>query len=112
MTKIQSQQFVGSDIRDQVLTLTLGGGSAHPLSQGMITALHSAVLDAAGNRNVNAIVIHGPGKIFCAGHDLKEIARHRTAPDNGHSYLEKLFSDCSALMTAITMSPKPTIAMV
>lgn len=112
MTRTQAQEFIGSEIRDKVLTLTLGAGPAHPLSQGMIAALHCAVLQAGGNTDVNAIVIHGPGKIFCAGHDLKEIARHRSAADNGHAYLKTLFFDCSALMTAITMSPKPAIAMV
>lgn len=95
-----------------VLTLTLGGGVAHPLSRGMIGALHDALRRAGDNDAVRAIILHGPGHIFCAGHDLKEIARHRDDPDLGRAYLEDVFRACAAMMLDLTMSPKATIAVV
>lgn len=95
-----------------VLTLTLDNGPAHPLNRALIGALHEAVSAAADDPEARVIVIHGPGRIFCAGHDLKEIARHRADPDQGLAYLTDLFTACAALMQAIAESPRPTIAMV
>lgn len=97
---------------DGVLTLTLDNGPAHPLSRAMIHALHKAVTAAAEDPEARVIVIHGPGRIFCAGHDLKEIARHRADPDHGLAYLTDLFTACADLMQAIAECPRPTIAMV
>ena len=97
---------------DGVLTLTLDNGPAHPLSRALIAALHEAVTGAANDPEARVIVIHGPGRIFCAGHDLKEIARHRADADQGLAYLTDLFTACADLMQAIAESPRPTIAMV
>ena len=99
-------------LADGVLTLTLGGGPAHPLSRGMISALHRAVTAAQDDPAVRVLVIHGPGRIFCAGHDLKEIAAHRADPDGGAAYLTDLFDACAVLMQALVNSRKPTIAQV
>lgn len=95
-----------------VLTLTLGNGRAHALSRRMIGALQDALRAAANDPEARVIVIHGPGSIFCAGHDLKEIAAHRADVDQGRAYLTDLFEACSALMQDIALSPRPTIAMV
>jgi len=99
-------------LSDGILTLTLGNGRAHALSHAMIRTLHSAITRAAHDQDTRVIVLEGPGHIFCAGHDLKEIARHRNDPDNGLAYLTALFEDCAQLMLALANCPKPTIAMV
>ena len=82
---------------------------------GIIGALGLAALDAALDAlddSVRVVVLAGAGKAFCAGHDLKEIARHRADPDHGRAYLTTLFEDCAQMMLAVTQCPKPTIAMV
>ncbi len=112
MNQMNTPPLMQAELANKVLTLTLGNGVAHPLSLSMIAELHNHVRDAATNPQVNVIVIHGPGKIFCAGHDLKEIATHRADPDNGLAYLTELFTACGDMMQAITNSPKPTIALV
>ena len=112
MNQMIQPDLVTTDLADGVCTLTLGNGKAHPLSAPMIAALHQAVDAANGDRSVRVIVIHGPGSIFCAGHDLKEIARHRRDTDDGQAYLAELFEDCAAMMQAVANSPKPTIAQV
>ena len=66
-----------------VMTLTLGDPPAHPLSLAMIAALKAALLAAAEDGSVKVVVLHGPGRIFCAGHDMKEIRAHRRDPDQG-----------------------------
>lgn len=107
-----TSDLVTTDLSGGVFTITLGNGRAHPLCAAMIQALHRAVNAANGDENARVIVLHGPGHIFCAGHDLKEIARHRDAPDQGESYLRNLFDACAALMQAIGNASKPTIAQV
>lgn len=109
---MQEPDLVTETRQDGVLTLTLGAGPAHPLSLPMIEALHHALRRASTDDHVGAIVIHGPGRIFCAGHDLKEIARHRQDNDHGRAFLDRLFAACAAMMQAVTLSPKPTIARV
>lgn len=95
-----------------ILTLTLENGVAHPLSLGMIRALHRAIDGAQTDLETRVIVIHGPGRIFSAGHDLKEIAAHRADPDRGAAYVRDLFESCAAMMQALATSRKPSIAWV
>lgn len=109
---IQTPDLVGQDRAAGVLTLTLAGGKAHPLSLRMIGALQGALDAALADPEVRVIVIHGPGPIFCAGHDLKEIARHRADADGGAAFLRELFEACARMMTTLAEAPKPTIAMV
>lgn len=107
-----SELLVTETLKEGVLTLTMGAGKAHALSSAMITAMNAALEKAASNEDVGAIVLHGPGHIFCAGHDLKEIACHRADADQGEAYLRQLFDDCAEMMQRLTMGSKPTIAMV
>jgi enoyl-CoA hydratase/carnithine racemase len=112
MNQMQSPDPVTCDVTDGVATLTLGGGVAHALSLGMIKALHGLLDDLASDPSARVVLLSGPGHIFCAGHDLKEIARHRADADQGHAYLTELFDACAGMMIALATFPKPTIAMV
>ena len=108
----QTPDLLAETVRDGVCTLTLLNGKAHPLSSGMIAVLRAALTRAADDPGTRVLVITAPGHIFCAGHDLKEIARHRSDPDQGRAFLTGLFHGCAALMLAVARFPKPTIAMV
>lgn len=112
MNEMQSPPLVQESLENGILTLTLGGGKAHPLSLGMIEALIGALSRAALEADVRVIVLEGPGHIFCAGHDLKEIAHHRHDADDGEGYLRRLFARCSEMMQALVAQPQPVIAMV
>lgn len=110
-------QFVTTDLlaestAEGVRTITLLNGTAHPLSSRMIAALQSALDRAAGDADCRVLLISAPGHIFCAGHDLKEMAHHRAGPDKGRAFLTKLFDDCAAMMLTLARFPKPTVAMV
>ncbi|MBM2291113.1 enoyl-CoA hydratase/isomerase family protein [Sulfitobacter pseudonitzschiae] len=112
MNQMQTPDLVTCDVTDGVATLALGGGVAHALSLAMITGLHQMLDDLATEDAARVVVITGLGHIFCAGHDLKEIARHRADDDQGRAYLTELFEACAAMMTTLATFPKPTIAMV
>ncbi|MEC7486523.1 MAG: enoyl-CoA hydratase [Pseudomonadota bacterium] len=102
---------------DGVLRLTLNAPrSRNALSESMMTALSSALQEAAQDAAVRVIVIAANGPVFCAGHNLKEITAARSAPENaadrGRAYFTRILNQCSALMASIPAHPKPVIAEV
>ena len=96
----------------KVLTITLCNPPANALSLEMIGLLHQALLDARADPEVNVIVLGAAGKVFCAGHDLKQMRGYRGDVDGGARALETLFNACSDLMKAIPRLPKTVIARV
>ena len=97
---------------DRVLRLTLQNPPANALSEEMLAALQAAVDEAEGNDTVRVIVIAASGKLFSAGHDLKQMTSHRTDPDRGEAYFKNVFGICSRLMQSIVNHSKPVIAEV
>ncbi len=104
--------MVGVERLGAVLRLTLDNPPANSLSAHVIAELHAELASARHNDDVRVIVIAAAGKLFSAGHDLKEMASHRSDGDGGRTYLEQLFSRCSLLMQSIVDHPKPVIAEV
>jgi enoyl-CoA hydratase/carnithine racemase len=83
------------------------------LSRDLIAALKRALDQVAAEHDVKVVVLEGIGeRIFCAGHDLKELSLHRADADRGRAFFEKTFAVCGALMQAIVRNPKPVIAEV
>lgn len=82
------------------------------LSAEMLRQLGHALKAAAEDERVRAIVIRANGRAFCAGHDLREMARATKDADGGRAFHQELFSNCSALMQSIVEHPKPVIAQV
>lgn len=97
---------------DRILRLTLQNPPANALSEEMLAALQAAVDEAEGNDTVRVIVIAASGKLFSAGHDLKQMTSHRTDPDRGEAYFKNVFGICSRLMQSIVNHSKPVIAEV
>jgi enoyl-CoA hydratase/carnithine racemase len=52
------------------------------------------------------------GKVFSAGHNLKEIKSHREDKDQGLHFFTTLINNCSDLMLKIINNSKPVIAEV
>ncbi|MCB1491007.1 MAG: enoyl-CoA hydratase [Rhodobiaceae bacterium] len=97
----------------RVAWLTLNNPRAlNALSMPMLQALDEAFAEAAHDKAVKVVVIAAEGKGFCAGHDLKEMTRHRQDPDGGRAFYEALFEQCTKVMLAITRAPVPVIAVV
>jgi enoyl-CoA hydratase/carnithine racemase len=96
-----------------VAILTLNAPrSRNSLSRRMIAALDEALARLGGDRDVAAIVLAANGPAFSAGHDLKELAAHRTDADGGRAFYEETMQACARLMQAIARNPKPVIAAV
>ncbi|MCF6272579.1 MAG: enoyl-CoA hydratase [Rhodobacteraceae bacterium] len=96
-----------------VATLTLNRPKAlNALSEEMLVALQAELDAIAVDSSIRVVVLKGAGKVFCAGHDLKQMTAARQVADGGKAYFNKLFAQCGKLMTTLTKLPQPVIAQV
>lgn len=95
-----------------IARLTLASPPANALSLSVMAALQAELDRLRDDRSVRVIILAASGKVFCAGHDLKELTAHRGEADRGRAFFEKTFAACSALMQTIVHHPKPVIAAV
>lgn len=84
--------------------------SLNALSDAMLAALSDQLAQIATDKTTKVVILRGTGKVFCAGHDLKEMQAGRAAPDKGAAYFADLFNRCAQVMQAITTLPQPVIA--
>ena len=104
--------MVSADRDGPMLRLTLENPPANALSVAAMEALQEALNSARDDEGVRVVIIAGSGKLFSAGHDLKEMTAHRVDSDEGRAYFECTFALCSRLMRSIVDLPKPVIAEV
>lgn len=105
-----AQQLVTRLDKRPVSYVTLNRPQAgNSLSSATIDALHKTLRDLREAKDIAVIVLAGSGKrIFCAGHDLKEIDE-----DGGTAEFSKEIAEkCSAMMLAIRDQPQIVIAKV
>jgi len=94
--------------RNGVATLTLNRPQQfNALSQALLTELLAALREIANDKSVRVVVLAGAGKVFCAGHDLKEIRANPTKV-----FQQSLFHLCSEVVQAMIGLPQPVIARV
>ena len=106
-------QLILTEIKDSIFYITLNNPlSQNTLSLDIINTLNKIILDSAKNNEAKVIIIRSVGKIFSAGHNLKEISLHRKDSDKGLKFFTTLISSCSNLMLNILNNPKPVIAEV
>jgi enoyl-CoA hydratase/carnithine racemase len=72
----------------------------------MMRAIIDAIRELSANAVVRVIVLKAEGKVFSAGHDLKEIAA------GGEAESRAIFDLCNDLMACIRDAPQPVIAQV
>jgi enoyl-CoA hydratase/carnithine racemase len=95
-----------------ILRVTLQNPPANLLSLAVMKALLAEIRAAEDDDSVRVVVISASGKLFSAGHDLKEMSAHRADADAGKAFFKRTFGLCSQLMQAIVTHPKPVIAQV
>lgn len=99
------------DLEGDIARLTLNTpGSLNALSDAMLAELSDCLEGLAQEAGTKVVILRGAGKVFCAGHDLKEMQAGRQSPDKGAAYFADLFDRCAQVMKAITTLPQPVIA--
>lgn len=108
----QAEMPLASDFADGILRLTLNNPPANVLSIALLEKLHAALDRAADDKSVRVVILAANGKLFSAGHDLKEMTARRGDEDKGRGFFEKTMRLCADLMLKIQALPKPVIAEV
>ena len=106
-------ELISENIQDNILRVTLNNPSTqNTLSLDMIRRLQTVFENADKNHDIKVIILASSGKVFCAGHNLKEINNHKSDPDKGLGFFTILINSCSELMLTILHNSKPVIAEV
>ena len=101
------------DFKDSILKITLNNPSQqNTLSLQFINDLQKIIENADSSDEVKVIILSSSGKVFSAGHNLKEIKSHREDKDQGLQFFTTLINSCSDLMLKIMNNSKPVIAEV
>ena len=101
------------DLKDRILKITLNNPSEqNTLSLQFINDLKKIFEKADNSDEVKVIILSSSGKVFSAGHNLKEIKSYRQDKDKGLNFFTTLINSCSDLMLKIINNSKPVIAEV
>jgi enoyl-CoA hydratase/carnithine racemase len=98
--------------RPGVMRITLANPPANTLSEAVLDAFQAAAGRAAADDDIRVVVIAAKGRIFSAGHDLKQLTAHRADADGGHAYFKQIFGRSAAIMSDLRALPKPVIAEI
>jgi enoyl-CoA hydratase/carnithine racemase len=105
--------FITEELNDNILKITLNNPlQQNTLSLDIINNFKKIILNADNNSEVKVIIIASTGKVFSAGHNLKEINSYRNDKDKGLGFFTSLINNCSDLMLNIIYNSKPIIAEV
>ena len=109
----ETRPLIGKLLHNGVLRLVLQRPEKmNALSREMMSALAAELTLAELDPAVRVILLGAEGKVFCAGHDLKELTAARAESDRGRATYEAIMRQCSDLMQQIVRLPKPVIAVV
>lgn len=78
------------------------------LSLDLMTAVLERLDQVADNRAIKVVIIRGSGKVFSAGHDLKEMVGEELEFED----FRKIFTTCNRMMLRLHELPQPVIAQV
>ena len=94
-------------LEDGIAVLTLNNPARrHALSSPTLALLKEYLAQIEGDPAVRVVVIRSEGPVFSSGHDLNELV------DGDESSYTEVFADCTDVMEAIRLLPKPVIAQV
>uniref|UniRef100_A0A182W3P4 Enoyl-CoA hydratase domain-containing protein 3, mitochondrial n=1 Tax=Anopheles minimus TaxID=112268 RepID=A0A182W3P4_9DIPT len=94
--------------KDGVGTILLDNEKTrNSLSLDMMASIHGHIASNQHNTELRCIVLAAQGRVFSAGHNLKELTA-----ENGPDRHKQVFHKCSELIDAIRLAPVPIIAKV
>jgi enoyl-CoA hydratase len=93
--------------QDSIATITINRPPANALSSGLLRELSAVLDEIEPNREIRVIVIHGEGRFFSAGADIKEFTT--VTSSEGFSDLGKFGQD---LFDRMEKFPRPIIAAI
>jgi len=104
---VHKVEFLKVATNDFVKVVTINHQPANALSQAVLKELSSVLREAENDSNTRVVLLHGEGRFFCAGADIKEFTTLESADD--YAQLAKFGQE---LMEYIETYPKPVIAAI
>jgi 2-(1,2-epoxy-1,2-dihydrophenyl)acetyl-CoA isomerase len=105
--------FLRSDLKNNILLLTIDRPKANAFNLELIGDLQTAFKQAAKDSQTRVVVLTGAGHVFGAGHDKAETKRLAIqAGGGGLSFREHLLNTYNPLVLQIRQIEKPVIAAV
>ena len=99
-------EFVRLEVAEGIGTIRLDRPKMNALNRQMQAEIGAAAQEAAGRRDVAAVVVYGGARVFAAGADVKEMAAMSYTDMVDHSVA------LQAAFTAVARIPKPTVAAI
>lgn len=112
MPDSHGEGLVQARFDEGILRLKLANPPANALSLALMAALQHHLDLARDDKAVRVVIITASGKVFSAGHDLKEMTARRGDADRGLAFFRQTMQSCSTLMQSVVRLPKPVIAEV
>ncbi|MEH7376081.1 MULTISPECIES: enoyl-CoA hydratase [Bacillaceae] len=100
-------EYLKWSYQDSIATITIARPPANALSSGLLRELSTVLDEIEPNREIRVLVIHGEGRFFSAGADIKEFTT--VSSSEGFSNLGKFGQD---LFDRMEKFPKPIIAAI
>ncbi|MBS4215428.1 enoyl-CoA hydratase [Neobacillus rhizophilus] len=100
-------EYLKWSVEDSIATITLQRPPANALSSGLLRELSAVLDEIEPSREIRVVVIHGDGRFFSAGADIKEFTT--VSSSEGFSNLGKFGQD---LFDRMEKFPKPIIAAI
>jgi enoyl-CoA hydratase len=100
-------EYLSWSYQDNIATITINRPPANALSSGLLRELSAVLDEIEPNRELKVVVIHGEGRFFSAGADIKEFTT--ISSSEGFAKLGKFGQD---LFDRMEKFPKPIIAAI
>ena len=108
-----SEGHLIESIEDGIATLTMNRPeSLNALSAEMMGGLREAVPRLAADEDVRVVILTGAGRAFCAGGDVKGMAKRNDGPPMSMEARAHSLRTGMEVSRQLYEMPKPTIAMV
>lgn len=106
---VQSDSLVHVYTENGITTVTLNQPEKrNSLSMAMLERLSEVFTALEADEECRVVVLAASGKVFCAGHDLREMREQF----NRHEFQQALFRQCAKVMQQVVNLPRPVIARV
>jgi enoyl-CoA hydratase len=103
----ENVEYLKWSTEDRIATITIARPPANALASGLLKEISAVLDEIEGNEEVRVILIHGEGRFFSAGADIKEFTTIKTGEDFG-----KLAEYGQDLFERMEYFPKPIIAAI
>ena len=100
-------EYLKLAVENHVAFITINHAPANALSSAIIAELAQAFDQIESNEDVRVVLLHGEGRFFSAGADIKEF----TGVENGKAF-EKLAQNGQSVFERIESFPKPVVAAI